>query len=1071
MIRGTGTRVAVLLALAFAVVDSGPQPPSARDQLWRHRNLGKAYFENPMTQMKAVDEFRLALTLAPNSTRDRVNYGLALLRAGKVDEAIPELVKAQKEDPSIPHTWFNLAVAYKKQFQHPKAIEQFEGMLKLVPDDAVSHYNLGIELKLTGRADAALKEFESAARLNPNFAAPHFQLYNAYREADRKEDAARELELFNEIKKRKASAAVQEDPEWNYYAEIYDVAEPDQDFDQGASAPTLKFQPVSVASGVDAATAGMTVLDFDGDGNPDLLVWSDNGIVLLRSGSVPVAHSGLEKLKGVLSVAPADFNNDGLPDLAVVTRTGASLFVNRNGKFELSAIKMPQGNFTKALWVDYDHDYDLDLLLLGGTTALLRNDGAAGFSDQTANFPFVAGYIKDATVFDLVPDNNETDIATLGDDGALVIYHDRLLGRYEPEKTGRHIAGGLALQARDINNDGWTDLIAMTSDGPRLLINNHGKLTDGPEGLKTKGTLALADLTNRSLADIVVNDSIYRNLGEGKFEAAKVESLPGSFALSAADFDGDGLVDLAVVTCAGSVQLLKNKTTVGNRSASVKIEGVKNLKLPVDAVVEVKAGAWYQKQTYEGVPLIFGLRDYSEVDTVRITWPNGMVQNETKQPIGQQLSYKEKPRLSGSCPMIFAWNGSSFEFITDILGVAPLGAGSGDGGYFPVNNREHIQIPGSALRLRDGHYEIRVTEELREVSYLDQIQLIAVDHDASQEIFTNDKFKSPPFPEFRLFGVRQRLYPRRALDQEGRDVRQRLIKRDGSYVDSFPRNPSGVADLHSLVLDFGNVASDNKAALVLNGWVDWADGSTFVAASQESKEGLIFPYLQVKDAEGNWKTVVADMGIPSGKPKNMVVDLAGKFLSASREVRIVTNLCVYWDEIFLAENSGAPRVKMTGLTPDEADLRYRGFSQVTIHPERTRPERFDYEKWTPTTGWNPTPGFYTRYGEVRELLTSADDRMVIMGSGDELRLRFVTGNLPALPAGWKRDFLLMVDGWAKDGDSNTAFARTVTPLPFHGMAAYPYPPSQHFPADRSHRLYLDRFNSRSAIPDISRIRP
>jgi Flp pilus assembly protein TadD len=89
MIRGTGTRVAVLLALAFAVVDSGPQPPSARDQLWRHRNLGKAYFENPMTQMKAVDEFRLALTLAPNSTRDRVNYGLALLRAGKVDEAIP----------------------------------------------------------------------------------------------------------------------------------------------------------------------------------------------------------------------------------------------------------------------------------------------------------------------------------------------------------------------------------------------------------------------------------------------------------------------------------------------------------------------------------------------------------------------------------------------------------------------------------------------------------------------------------------------------------------------------------------------------------------------------------------------------------------------------------------------------------------------------------------------------------------------------------------------------------------------------------------------------------------------
>ena len=70
----------------------------------------------------------------------------------------------------------------------------------------------------------------------------------------------------------------------------------------------------------------------------------------------------------------------------------------------------------------------------------------------------------------------------------------------------------------------------------------------------------------------------------------------------------------------------------------------------------------------------------------------------------------------------------------------------------------------------------------------------------------------------------------------------------------------------------------------------------------QAHKDLTFPYLQVKDAAGNWKTVVEDMGIPSGKPKTMAVDLTGKFLSASREVRIVTNLCVYWDEIFLVEN-------------------------------------------------------------------------------------------------------------------------------------------------------------------------
>ena len=78
----------------------------------------------------------------------------------------------------------------------------------------------------------------------------------------------------------------------------------------------------------------------------------------------------------------------------------------------------------------------------------------------------------------------------------------------------------------------------------------------------------------------------------------------------------------------------------------VRLEGVKNLKLSQGAVVEVKSGAWYQKRIYEGRRLLFGLRDYTEVDTVRIIWPNGMVQNETHQPGGQQLSYKEKPRLS-----------------------------------------------------------------------------------------------------------------------------------------------------------------------------------------------------------------------------------------------------------------------------------------------------------------------------------------------------------------------------------------------------------------------------------------
>lgn len=1062
---------ALALLFAFALLSSSPKlPPNVREQVWHHRNLGKAYYENPMTQTKAAGEFKQALELAPDSTRDRVNYGLALLRAGKTKDAIEELAKAQKEDPSIPHTWFNLGMAYKKEFDHQHAVEQFEGMLKLSPDEPVTHYNLGIEYKLTGKPEPALAQFESATQLNPNFAAPHFQLFNAYRELGRKEDAARQLELFNEVKKRKAGAAVVEDPEWSFYAEIYDVVEMDNEFDHAGSASSFKFQPKKIASGLDPESAGLTVIDFDGDGRPDLLAWSKSGITLLKNGTTAVPNSGLEGIRDVISVATGDFNNDGLADLAVVTRSGISLYVNHSGKFQKSAAKLPEGAFTKAVWIDYDHDYDLDLFLLGDKPVLLRNDGAAGFSDQTSRFPFVAGRALDVAPFELVPDNTETDIAVQYDDGRLVIYHDKLLSHYEAQTLPGRWGGGSSLQAYDINNDGWTDLVLTTSSGARLLINDHGKLVESSDPLKDKGPIVLADLANRSLADLIVNNSVYRNLGQGKFEHAAADGLSSATALAAADFDGDGRTDIAAVTTDGELQLLGNQTLTKNNFLEVQLEGVKNLKQAPGAVVEIKAGAWYQKRTYTGVPLVFGLRDYAEVDTVRITWPNGMVQNEIHQPAGKEMAYKEKPRLSGSCPMIFAWDGSGFKFITDVLGVAPLGASNGDGEFFPVNHREYIQIPGGALQKSGNQYEVRITEELREVSYLDKVQLIAVDHRAGERIFTNDKFKAPPFPEFRLFGVERQIHPVRARDQRGEDVLPRLLKSDGKYVDTFAHNYAGVAELHHLDLDFGAAAANNRAVLILSGWVDWADGSTFMAAGQENKDGLIFPYLQVKDPSGRWKTVISDMGIPSGKPKSMAVDLTGKFLSASREIRIVTNLCVYWDEIFLGEKTTAPTVKLTRLDAGQADLRYRGFSHAVVHPARNQPEEFDYEKWSPTTMWNPTPGLYTRYGDVRELLTNADDRLVIMGSGDELRLLFDARHLLPLAPGEQRDFLLLVDGWAKDADANTAYARTVEPLPFHGMSGYPYPESQHFPDDAAHREYERRFNTRPAVMDLRGLR-
>jgi hypothetical protein len=449
------------------------------------------------------------------------------------------------------------------------------------------------------------------------------------------------------------------------------------------------------------------------------------------------------------------------------------------------------------------------------------------------------------------------------------------------------------------------------------------------------------------------------------------------------------------------------------------------------------------------------------------------IQNETKQTAGQTLQIKEAPRLAGSCPMIFTWDGARYRFITDVLGVAPLGASSSDGQYFPVDHDEYVSIPGAALAPVKGRYPIRITEELHEVTYLDQTQLIAVDHPRGTEVFTNEKFKSPPFPEFRLFGVNRRVHPVSAHDDAGRNVLPNVLRQDGAYATGFAHESNGTAEMHSLVIDFGAGPGDS-AALFLNGWVDWADGSTFLNSSQRPGGGLVFPYLQVKDGAGNWKTVVEDMGIPSGKPKTIVVNLSGKFLSRSREVRIVTNLCVYWDEIFLGERAADPKVRLTPLSAESAVLRLRGFSETVIDPRREQPETFEYARWSSEARWNQIPGNYTRYGDVRDLTVSADDRFVIMGSGDELELSFPGSALPALPAGWRRDFLLLVDGWAKDSDANTAYSQTVEPLPFHAMSRYPYPPSERFPDDELHRTYRRLYNTRPAssfVPPLIALRP
>jgi hypothetical protein len=161
----------------------------------------------------------------------------------------------------------------------------------------------------------------------------------------------------------------------------------------------------------------------------------------------------------------------------------------------------------------------------------------------------------------------------------------------------------------------------------------------------------------------------------------------------------------------------------------------------------------------------------------------------------------------------------------------------------------------------------------------------------------------------------------------------------------------------------------------------------------------------------------------------------------------------------------------TSLEPVSARLWQRGFSRSFPLLGAHDCEWFEWDELEPEPRWNQHPGLYTRLGETLPLVGAIDDRFVVMGAGDALTVRFDATLAPPVPPGWRRDFLVFLDGWAKDRDPNTLEALFVEPLPFHGMSGYPYGPDEGYPDDEAHRAYRREWNTRPATRWIEPLVP
>ena len=178
-----------------------------------------------------------------------------------------------------------------------------------------------------------------------------------------------------------------------------------------------------------------------------------------------------------------------------------------------------------------------------------------------------------------------------------------------------------------------------------------------------------------------------------------------------------------------------------------------------------------------------------------------------------------------------------------------------------------------------------------------------------------------------------------------------------------------------------------------------------------------------------------NLGFPAGRKKICLINLENVFLPGTpHKLRLRTNLEIFWDAIEWAEGLPNAQLRVTRLDPSLADLHYRGYSLVR-QANASSPELPDYNRIAASKQiWRDLEGYYTRYGDVRGLLAAIDDRYVIMNAGDEISLRFPQQPPPA--PGWVRDYVIAGDGWIKDGDYNTAWSRTVQPLPYHAKTQY-----------------------------------
>jgi tetratricopeptide (TPR) repeat protein len=1023
-----------------------------------------------------------ARDLAPSNDRMYNLLGILESSRGNTAASIEDLRQAVKLNPANLRATYQLALEIERQGGSNSEAE-FQQIIQQIL--AASPDNLAALLELSRiaakRGDAATLQsavnriaMQSASW--PDAAKQQFAALQSAAAATPPASAAvRSVFLRNVLTQvpdfRRSLAVLKAPPGEEAVPFQHLIRLPSPVFTPAAPDTAMRFDLQPIANSPGAKWGYIGAVSLNGTGAPAVVTANAAEVRLSTGTAFPFPAGSGHVPPTPESILPIDFNYDFRTDL-VLAGAGGLRFLRQDDPAKFTDVTA-QTKLTKALidasytgaWaVDIEADGDLDIVLgtPAGTPTILRNNGDGTFQ-PIHPFAAVSG-IRQFVWADLDGDGNP-DASLIDGAGHLHFFHNERSGKFTEKALPANLGTVKAIAAADANHDGILDLLAVQSSGSIVYLSNSGgawsaseiaRVPDPPQSLDGEVRLRIADLDNNGAFDLLLAHVALANSSgaliwladdKGQFSLLQGAQLPAR-VFDAADLTANGRLDLLGLSPDGQpIQAVNRGTTNYHwqviRPRAHQATGDQRINsFGIGGEIEIRSGLLVQMQPITTPQLHFGLGMQTGAEVARIQWPNGTMRAEFALKADQEVVTEQ--RLKGSCPFLFAFNGSKMEFVKDAV---PWGSAIG----LRINNlgtasiaatEEWYKIGRDQLAAHDGFYDLRITGELWETYYYDSLALMTVDHPPNTEVFTDERFSVPPV-KLAITSVAPPQPIAHAVDDTGNDVTATLHDLDGNYLDNFGRGQyQGVTRDHYVEIDLGEDAPiEGPLWLIARGWLHPSDSSINVAIAQGSHEQPHPLSLEVPGPDGRWVVVRANLGFPAGRKKICLIDLTGIFRPGiPHKLRLRTNLEIYWDQIQWARGLTNSPLKVTRLEANTADLHYRGFSMIH-QANPSSPEIPDYNQLAGTTQrWQDLEGYYTRYGDVRSLLAATDDRYVIMNAGDELSLRFT--EQPPPPPGWVRDYVIAGDGWIKDGDYNSAYSQTVQPLPYHARKLYDAPPGK-----------------------------